>query len=200
MASAITFPDDSNTTYKFVDWLEWGDKAYDLAEKILQDKFQFDRIVPLATGGLTLSRAMKDYLGITKVSSLHITFYDGIGTRLDSPVITQSVAANVQGENILIFDDINDSGQSLKTASTYLKMRGANSIKTASVFQKPTTVYPSDYYVAETNEWIIFPDEIRETITALTSKWQATNMVEGDIKKRLLEIGFTARHIALILG
>jgi hypoxanthine phosphoribosyltransferase len=200
MASAISFPDDNDIVYRFVDWVEWGDKAYDLAAQILTTDHTFDRLVALGTGGLTLSRAMKDYLNIAKVSTMTISFYTGIGSKGKTPVITQSVATNIEGEKVLLFDDINDSGKTIETARAYLMMRGASDIVTSTIFQKPGTACPSDYFVAETNEWIIFPDEVRETITLLSGKWIAQGVSPKTVDKRLHDIGFTARHIDLVLG
>lgn len=198
MASAITFPEENTITYKFIDWPEWGEYAYQLAEKILADGRRFDRIIALATGGLTLSRAMKDYLDVPKISSLHISFYQSIATKTKTPVITQSVPTNLQGENILIFDDINDSGETMRTAKSYVEMHGADTITTATILQKPVTQFPSDYFVAETDEWIIFPDEIRETIAFLRAKWEKNGLQGSDIEERLKKIGFTGKHLQIV--
>lgn len=196
--SEIAFENDDNITYRFVDWGQWGSLTYGLAKKILENEKSFDRIIALATGGLTLSRAMKDYLNIPKLSSIHISFYTGIGTKGKQPVITESLGSDIQGEHILVFDDINDSGGTLKVAKEYLAMRGASSIVTATIFQKPVTSLPSDYHVEDTDYWIIMPDEVRETITVLTKKWQGQQLSSEDITSRLIKIGFEHKHIDLI--
>lgn len=198
MASAITFPNDDGISYKFIDWVQWGDYAYDLAVKLLEKDVHFHRIIALATGGLTLSRAMKDYLDIPKISSLHISFYQGIAAQGKTPIITQSVPTNIQGEDILIFDDINDSGETMKTAKAYVGMHGAASITTATILQKPGTNFPSDYFALTTDDWIIFPDEVRETITYLRAKWQKNGLEDGEIEGRLKDIGFTGKHLQII--
>jgi len=199
MAYAVSFSNDDHISYRFVDWAEWGGLAYKLAKLILVHEQPFDRIIALATGGLTLSRAMKDYLGIPKLSSLHISFYSGIGSTNKTPIISQSVSTNIEGERVLIFDDINDSGETMKVAKAYLTMRGAKELVTTSILQKPHTKTPSDYHVLNSTEWIIFPDEIRETITFLFDKWSRQKLSLSAIKSRLRKIGFTNEHLAIIL-
>ncbi len=195
---AVQFEGDAAISYHFYDWGEWGQMAYRLAAKILEKEQKFDRLVALATGGLTLSRAMRDYLNIPKLSSLSISFYTGIGQAGRTPVIRESLATDVEGERILIFDDINDSGSSLQAARKYLELRGAASITTATILQKPVTACPSDYYVDETSDWIIFPDEVRETIVALTQSWREKGVSAAEIDVRLLKIGFRDFHLDLI--
>ncbi|MFH2019655.1 MAG: phosphoribosyltransferase family protein [bacterium] len=199
MAPSVSFSNDDNITYRFVDWEEWGSLSYKLAKLILAGEKPFDRIIALATGGLTLSRAMKDYLGISKLSSLHISFYDGIASTTKTPIISQSVSTNIEGERVLIFDDINDSGETMKVAKAYLTMHGPKEIVTSSILEKPHTKTPSDYHVLNSTEWIIFPDEIRETITFLYKKWSKQKLSLPSIKSRLMKIGFTNQHLALIL-
>ena len=196
--NAVSFPGEADISYRFLDWPEWGTMAYELASKILAHEAPFNRLVALATGGLTLSRAMKDYLHIKKISSLQIHFYTDIGKSAKTPIIRESIGTNVEGERILIFDDINDTGGSLRTACQYLQMRGAKEVVTATTFQKPVTTFPSDYYAQESSDWVIFPDEVRETITALTDKWRAAKVSKHEIRTRLKTIGFLDLHLDLI--
>ena len=196
--NAVSFPNDSDISYRFLDWPEWGTMAYELAAKILSHEAPFDRLVALATGGLTLSRAMKDYLQIKRLSSLHINFYTNIGETAKTPIIRESIGSNIEGERILVFDDINDTGGSLRTACNYLQIRGAKQVVTATTFQKPVTTFPSDYFVEETSDWVIFPDEVRETIVALTAKWHAAKISDDEIQTRLKTIGFLDLHLDLI--
>ncbi len=177
--------------YRLISWAEYGDLVFRLAEKIKSGSYV--RIVALATGGLTMSRAIKDYLGIRKLSTLEISFYTGIGEKGKTPIITQSLSSNVEGEDILIFDDINDSGNTLKTAVAYLKLRGATKITTATIFQKPHTLFPSDHFVEETTDWIIYPDEIQETIKELKKIWG--KKPKSAVSASLSAIGFSEEHI-----
>ncbi len=194
----VKFPQDNNITYHYYSWQELGSLTEKLARQILQKNLKIDRLIALATGGLTMSRALRDYLGLKKLASIKIEFYSDIATRKPTPVITQSLPLNIDGENILIFDDINDTGRTLQAAKQYLSLRGARQIYTATLFQKPHTTHPSDFFQQETTSWIIFPDEVRETITLLARRWQQ-NLSPKEIKDRLSQIGFTSKQLDMFL-
>lgn len=183
-----------NIEFYYCSWKELGDLTEKLSFKILDKGLEFDRIVALATGGLTTSRSLKDYLKVKKLSVMQVEFYKGIDERAEFPIITQSVPVSVEGEKILVFDDINDTGKTLKTAVAYLKLRGAKAIYTATIFQKPHTTFPSNFYVKEIKAWVIFPDEVRETIELLTKRWKG-KLSKSEIVNRLKKIGFKEDQI-----
>lgn len=66
--------------------------------------------------------------------------------------------------NILIVDDIADSGETLKYAVSKLKVNGCESIQTASVFYKPCSKFKPDYFAEVVDEkvWIVQPWELIE--------------------------------------
>lgn len=68
--------------------------------------------------------------------------------------------------NILIVDDIADSGETLKYAVSKLKENGCKKIQTASVFYKPCSKFKPDYFAEEVGEkvWIVQPWEPIEAL------------------------------------
>lgn len=191
---ASTFHDQA---YEYYSWTAQGEDVLALAQKIIKADLQFDRIVALAKGGLAFSRSMVDYLDIPQVSSLQIEFYSGIGETAKTPVITQSLPVSVRNERILVFDDIVDSGETLKLATQYLKIHGASEITTAVLVSKPWNTFPADFYVRESKAWVIFANEARETIQTLTAIWTKKGDSVSTIKQQLLEIGFSEAEVAL---
>jgi len=186
--------------YLVVSWKEYGQLAFNLFKKINSSQNNhFDRLVALSSGGLTLSQTMKDYLNIKKLSTMQISFYQGIEERKKSPVIIQSVPAEIENESILVFDDVNDTGETLLTAKNYLFLRGANKITTATIFQKPHTKNPSDYFADQTNAWIIFPDERREMIRLITKNLNKKKIKGEGVKEYLNKIGFIKEEIAMFV-
>jgi hypoxanthine phosphoribosyltransferase len=63
--------------------------------------------------------------------------------------------------NILIVDDIADSGETLKYAVSKFIGNGCEHIKTASIFYKPCSVFKPDFFAEEVSEntWIVLPWE-----------------------------------------
>lgn len=183
--------------YEYYDWETLGTYIFQLARQIIDQKLEFDRLVALAKGGLTFSRSLVDYALIPELSSLQIEFYTGIGQTAKTPVITQSLPVTVKNERILIFDDIVDTGETMELAVKYLQYHGAASISTASLFTKPWTRFHPDLKVQESQAWIIFPNESRETINTLKGLWQKKGDSEEQIHSQLLQIGFPESEVAL---
>lgn len=177
-----------NVDYICPSWNEMGDLTFFLAQKILDSNHQFDRIVALAKGGWTWARTLVDYLGVSQLSSTRLKSYSGINQCSQVKVI-QPLADSVDGENILIFDDVVDSGETIAKAKEYLCLLGAKDVKTASLCYKPRSKFIPDFYAFSTTSWVIFPHEYREFITQAKIKWSDKNLSLEDIKSRFKTIG-----------
>jgi len=191
------FPKDPRS-YQLFSWQDLDTLTRRLSRSILSQSHHFDRLIALATGGNTMSRSLRDYLGIPQLSNLHINFYTQIGETLQKPIITQPLSVSVAGEHLLLFDDINDTGHSLTSAVAYLKQAQAASITTATLFYKSHSHFSCDYKLRRCDAWIILPDETRETITYLNSYWTSQGICPKVIHQRLLSLGFTPSQLQLV--
>ena len=151
----------------------------------------------MAKGGLTFSRSLVDFLQINDLSSIQIEFYTGIGTTSKTPVISQSLPVSIKDEDILIFDDIVDKGDTLALAKDYINYHGAKSITTATLIQKPWTTTKADFHARESKAWVIFPNEVRETIETLQELLSEEGDDQQTIHNQLLEIGFDKIEVDL---
>lgn len=190
----------NDISYQYQNWAELGQDIFELSKKIIESGEKFDRVIALAKGGLTFSRSLVDYLNIEEVSSLHIEFYNSINSTNEMPVVTQSIPVSLKNEKILLFDDLVDTGKTVETALAYLKHRGVNSIKTAVFFYKPKSIIKPDFFVREVNSWIIFPNEVRETILELAEMWTAKGLDQNTIQSQLKEIGLPDEQISFYLS
>ena len=68
---------------------------------------------------------------------------------------------SLRDQNILLVDDIADSGSTLVYASELLSENFCSNVRTATVFYKPSSVFKPDIYgiEVETEEWIVLPWE-----------------------------------------
>jgi hypoxanthine phosphoribosyltransferase len=196
-SSLITTRTIHNQTYEFYPWEQLGTDIFQLAKQIIESGAEFDRIIALAKGGLTFSRSLLDYLEVESVSSIQIQFYTGIAETEKTPVITQSLPVSIKNEKILIFDDILDTGETMKLAKQYLQYHGAQSIHTAVLIEKPWAKVPVDFSARSSEAWVIFPNEVRETINCLSAIWKKNNDSRENIEKQLLQIGFSKDEVAL---
>lgn len=195
--NAITISDIS---YQFQNWAELGQDIFELSKKIIESGEKFDRVIALAKGGLTFSRSLVDYLNIEEVSSLHVEFYNNINSTNAMPVVTQSIPVSLKNESVLVFDDLVDTGTTMQTALEYLKHRGVKSIKTAVFFYKPKSSIKPDFYLKEVNSWIVFPNEVRETVFELANMWSTKGTDQTQIQSQLKEIGLPEDQVSFYLS
>ncbi|MHA2327887.1 MAG: phosphoribosyltransferase, partial [Candidatus Hodarchaeales archaeon] len=71
-------------------------------------------------------------------------------------------------KKILLVDDLADSGESLKCALDYLKLKDPKEVKIATLLCKPWSKISPNYFVEEATEWVVFPHEYYEFMTERT--------------------------------
>ncbi|MDD5373840.1 MAG: phosphoribosyltransferase family protein [Sulfurimonas sp.] len=115
----------------------------------------FDAIVAIARGGLTLSHAMAEGLNIRQVQSIRTELYDGSIKRERITVAGRCEFKDIN--RVLVVDDISDSGDTLKAVMQYLKSEFQDiEFKSATLFYKKTSIYEPDFWVNEADDWIDF--------------------------------------------
>ena len=187
----------NDITYLAPTWQDMGELTFGLAQQIIKSNLKIDCIVALAKGGLEWSRTLADYLKVTDLYSIRVQLYEGIYETSKTPVITQSLPASIQGKHVLIFDDIADTGLTLKIAKEYLSHHGPNSLHTATLYYKPWSKFKPDYYGGETDDWVIFPHDTREMISLLNHK--LTGSLEEKIAQ-MVEIGISEPQVRFFLS
>lgn len=187
-----------NISYVAPTWDQMGDLTFLLAKKILDSGQSFDRVVALAKGGWTWARTIVDLLQVPQLSSTRLKSYCNVN-ECGQVKVTQPLSDSVDGENVLIFDDVVDSGETLIKAKEYLSLLGAKTVTTASLCYKPRSKFVPDFYAFTTTSWVVFPHEYREFITQCQKQWSAKNISQSEIKSRLLAIGVPENQVDYFL-
>ena len=148
---------------------QYLEESFELADKIYKSGFEPDIVVGIWRGGSIPGITIHEYLrykNIPALSSVIITrSYDNIGTQTDSVYIDMSnkVVEDLRcADRILIVDDVLDTGKTIEAIYKFFNYNSIiGEIKIASVYYKPATssVFP-DYYIHETDRWIVFPHEL----------------------------------------
>jgi hypoxanthine phosphoribosyltransferase len=120
--------------------------------------------VGIIRGGLVPARVLSDLLEVPMVATIQVEFYVNIGKTAAEPVLKQGLAVPVAGKRVLLVDDIADSGKSLQLALNYLQGQGAAEIKSATLYYKRKSVIQPSFFEKETDCWVVFPWETRETL------------------------------------
>ncbi len=136
---------------------EFRTDTLQLLQKLPQK--EFDTIIGIARGGLTLAHMLSEALDIRNVQSISTQLYDDTQKR-DCITITDTCSLE-ESKKVLVVDDIADSGETLKALYNHLTLTYPHlHFKTATLFYKQSSVYEPDYWVKEANAWIEFFWEI----------------------------------------
>lgn len=154
-----------------------------------------DVIIAIGKGALTWAKELADWLNVSHLSNFQIVHYKEMSRQLKRPIILQSLPVQVEGKTVLLFDDVVETGKTLKLGIDYLKMKGAEKVITAVLFYKKSSQFKPDFFVTETKAWVIFHNEITETVKFLGTKWLKQRLSFGQIKERLLKIGLKEEEI-----
>ena len=189
-----------NIPYVAPSWDQMGVICFELAQQIIKSGKKYDRVVALAKGGWTWARALVDYLDIDQIASVQIKFYNDVYKTENKPVILQSLSVSIENENILLFDDVVDSGTTFEVAKEYLKKCGAKSVDTAALFYKPHAQAKPDFYLYETKAWVIFPHEIREIVKQAGKKWLESGLSKEKVLARFKALDLPMEQIEYFLN
>ncbi len=148
--------------------------SYRLGVKILNSGFKPDYIVGIWRGGTPVGIAVQEILAYFGTKSDHISIrtssYTGIGQQNKDVRVhgLEYIVKNINhADNLLLVDDVYDSGRSIQAVIETLKDKtrrnAPHDIRIAVPWYKPgnniTGVAP-DYYLHSTNDWLVFPHEL----------------------------------------
>jgi hypoxanthine phosphoribosyltransferase len=188
----------SSRKYVAPGWDEIYEMLLGLALAIRSSGFKTDLIVGVARGGWAPARVLSDLLENTRTASMKVEFYVGLGKTSSRPVVTQSVGENAFGKNVLVVDDVSDSGASLKVAIDHVAEKGAKAIKTATLYYKPHSKFKPDFFIESTGDWIIFPWERLEATKLLIEEAKAHNRGMETVRQTLRECSMSDPIIDLL--
>jgi len=113
----------------------------ELADEIATSNYQNLLVVPVLKGSFVfaadLIRCMHRAGLAPEIEFIHLSSY-GTGTKSSGQVrVLRDVESDVTGRDILLVDDILESGRTLAFARKQLSERGANRVEVAALLDKP---------------------------------------------------------------
>lgn len=139
-------------------------------------------LLGMSRGGLCVVRVLSDYLDNPNVLIIRTRYYKGIEKKGNLEIIQDVDEALIRNKQILIVDDVADTGISMSAVIEHIKNKGAKEVKTAALHHKPGSKIKPDYFIEETDKWIIYPWEIKETISAM-SKTMSKDAIMVELEK-----------------
>lgn len=186
------------TVFSLLSWSELAAITEELALEVAASGHEFDRIIAVANGGLTMARHFGDLLGMRKISLLQTAYYAEIGETTRAPELLQPLSVDVSGERLLVFEDIVDTGVTLQFVKNVLTQQyDAKSVHVASLLVKSWAAVQPDFVSQQLDTWVIYPYETRESIETLSKRWQEAGKSHEECWQRLARIGFAPADIDL---
>lgn len=141
-------------------WEEIYKLSRKVGKEVLDSDFNPDVLIGIIRGGLVPARILSELLKNPRLYCMKIEYYDENNKPTEKPNITQELDVHLKDLNVLVVDEVCDSGSSMKTTMEYLKKFEPKQVKTAVVHVKPCSIFKPDFYADETDKWIVYPWEI----------------------------------------
>lgn len=188
----------SQISFLPLSWSQFHQDIFKLAKVVKDSGPKLDRIVCIDRGGAVVARFLSDFLDL-KISSFVMVAYKEVG-KLSHPQIVEELKVNINGERILLVDEIIDSGSSFELALEYLEKFKPLSITTLAPYIKPISRFKPDFWQLSTDKWVVFPYEVRETIKDVTKILKEQGKSVEEIRQQLVDFGFDEEQLSYFIN
>ncbi|MFB6361725.1 MAG: phosphoribosyltransferase [Halobacteriales archaeon] len=166
----------------------------DVSNQVKAAPFEPDVVVALARGGWFAGRCCCDFLGLDDLTSLKIEHYVGTAKKTGEPVVRYPMPeGSVEGKDVLVVDDIADTGGSLMRATEYVEDREPQAIRTATLQLLGTSEFEPDFVGERLDRWawIVYPwnfvEDLLELIEGVMEKDGAGPYTPDELRQLLVD-------------
>jgi len=140
--------------------LNWHDieKSVEALSIKIREEYDPDTIIGIARGGLIPAVRISHLLNDLLMRVIHVKYYEDVNETREEPEIFWSDVQEFEGK-VLVVDDIADTGTTLEVVLDHLKDKVEGELKVATLAYKPSSKIEPDYYIYETEKWVVFPWE-----------------------------------------
>jgi hypoxanthine phosphoribosyltransferase len=185
-------PDDFDCT--ITNWEYIYGLCRGVSDQVKAVDFEPDVVVALARGGWFAGRCICDFLGLDDLTSLKMEHYVGTAEKTGEPEVRYPMPeGSVAGKDVLIIDDIADTGGSIERAYEYVTDRDAGEVRTATLQLLGTSEFQPDF-VGERLEdwtWIVYPwnfiEDMIDLVSGVMAKADGETFELEDIRHHLSE-------------
>jgi hypoxanthine phosphoribosyltransferase len=166
-----------------------------------------DTIVALTRGGWVPARLLADRLGIHRLVSIRLQHWGVTAKPSGKAELTEGLSGPVNGERVLVVDDITDTGESLRLAVEAVKAAGAREVQSATFLHIAHATFVPDYVAEEIPRdrwvWVIFPwnywEDIRHLVGAAVTEGKDAHGVRALLREKA-GIDVPQDHVAMVLA
>lgn len=101
-------------------------------------------LLPVLAGSLIFTADLiRDLPLKMKIALVQLSAYPGTATSAQPPRVVMDIAGDIKGRDVLLIDDILDSGNTLRRVQALVREHGPASVRTAVLLRKPNKA-PTD--------------------------------------------------------
>ena len=138
-----------------VEIITWN-KAYrlgkTLSRKIKKSGYKPDIVVAIGRGGYVPARIVCDFLSIMNLTGVAVEHW-GAAEKKEKAKITAPLNIKIKNKNVLIIDDITDTGETMDVVVKYLKRQKPRNIKTGVLEHKTASFFIPDFFAHKIVKW-----------------------------------------------
>jgi len=156
---------------ELVSWKDAVSLSKDLAECI-RGRYHPDLVIAIGRGGYVPGRVVCDSLLITTLTSIRIEHWGEAATCYGEAHVRYPLSVDVEGQDLLVIDDVTDTGRTLIAAREYLQSLRPATIKTGVIHHKTTSTFIPDFYAKMVPDWhwIVYPWALHEDLVGFVEK------------------------------
>ncbi|MEB3788735.1 MAG: phosphoribosyltransferase [Desulfurococcales archaeon] len=143
---------------KIVSWDEIVEWTKGLSQEIKDSGWRPDVVVAVARGGYVPARLLCDFLDITDLLSVQSQHWTEAARAAEKAILKYPYKVDMEGKNVLVVDDIVDTGETLLLARDYIRREWRPvEVKVAALqWISPVAKFEPDYYYLEVRDWTWF--------------------------------------------
>ena len=147
---------DAKIQVKVITWGDANRWSQEASDEIKRSGYRVDVAIAIARGGLAPTRLIADMVGIRDVISIKIEHWFETAKQDKKAEVKYAYKIDLSGKNVLIVDDICDTGDSFAAAKRYVQENfNPKEIRTAALQHiKQTARFEPDYYGDALEEWV----------------------------------------------
>lgn len=166
---------------ELISWSEVQRLCQHLAIMIRDSGYRPDIIVAIGRGGYIPARLLCDHLNIMALTGIKIEHYRAGATRQEQAIIRYPLCTDIKGQQVLVVDDVNDSGDTIELAIKHLQTFQPREIRTAVMHHKVISNIGVDYFAKKIIKWrwLIYPWAITEDISGFLESLSPKTVAEA---------------------
>ncbi len=172
----------------FVSWRTVDRLGRALARAVLDSGFRPDIVVAIGRGGYVPARVVCDCLHMERMTGIKVEHYSATRKQREV-VIRYPINVDLAGLDVLVVDDVNDSGDTLEAVVAYLRGFSPRVLKTAVLHEKAVTRFSADFVGKHLKawRWYVYPWAVVEDVTSFLGTLRPAPADAAEACRRLWE-------------